>query len=464
MLRTTSRARPALVVAALALALLALAFATTAGAATNLIANGTFEGANGAGSLSGWQASGGTLALVAGNGGGHAARVTLSSGAKQVYDYTTSKPVKSATAGSPVPAEWADLEQPGRADGLPAPEGVGRHHRKRPDEPAVLPDADGRLAELPGRQPHRHDQRGLAGGERDRASSGRRRHLCHRQHEPDRGSAAAAGHDAAVGAPERGRKRQRAHLGDGDLVAVDRYRGQRPRRLPRLPGRPDRCAGDAAGIGHQLHRRERPAVHQLQLHRGRLRRGAQHLCPVEPTGRRHHPGRAALALRWPRLSGIAARLPARGRDHGREPELQRLAQLARRSLLEPDRVAVRLGREFPGDHPSLATQLPERRGRPVPSLERQRQGHHQRQPVPPVGRHRWGTHMGGTRGGHAQQLPDDGLRLLHPPPQPGQLVHRPGRGPGRRRLLRHQRRGVHAFHVLTFDARLVHLGDAESVP
>jgi phosphatidylinositol-3-phosphatase len=100
MLRTTSRARSALVAAALALALLALAFATTAGAATNLIANGTFEGAMGTGSLSGWQASGGTLALVAGNGGGHAARVTLSSGAKQVYDYTASKPVKSATAGS----------------------------------------------------------------------------------------------------------------------------------------------------------------------------------------------------------------------------------------------------------------------------------------------------------------------------------------------------------------------------
>ena len=100
MLRTPARARAALVAAALALALLALAFATTAGAATNLIANGTFEGAKGTGSLSGWQASGGTLALVTGNGGGHAARVTLSSGATQVYDYTTTKPVKSATAGA----------------------------------------------------------------------------------------------------------------------------------------------------------------------------------------------------------------------------------------------------------------------------------------------------------------------------------------------------------------------------
>ena len=41
-------------------------------AATNLIANGTFEG-TGLGSLSGWAASGGTLSLVTGNGGGHAA-------------------------------------------------------------------------------------------------------------------------------------------------------------------------------------------------------------------------------------------------------------------------------------------------------------------------------------------------------------------------------------------------------
>ena len=114
-------------------------------------------------------------------------------------------------------------------------------------------------------------------------------------------------------------------------------------------------------------------------------------------------------------------------------------------------------------HPSQPNYL-ERRGRPVPFLERQRQGHHQRQPVPPVGRHRWGTHMGGTRGGHAQQLPNDGLRLLRPPPQPGHWFTDLGAAADRRRLLRHQRRGVHAFHVLTVDARLVHLGDAESVP
>ncbi len=68
-------------------------------AATNLIANGTFEG-SGAGSLSGWGGSGGTLSLVAGNGGGHAARVTASAAGGQVYAYTASKPVKTTTAGT----------------------------------------------------------------------------------------------------------------------------------------------------------------------------------------------------------------------------------------------------------------------------------------------------------------------------------------------------------------------------
>ncbi len=52
----------------------ALALAASAAAATNLIANGTFEG-SGAGSLIGWGASNGTLAIVAGSGGGHATRV-----------------------------------------------------------------------------------------------------------------------------------------------------------------------------------------------------------------------------------------------------------------------------------------------------------------------------------------------------------------------------------------------------
>jgi len=83
------------------LAVSAAALATAAGvaAATNLIANGTFEG-SGAGSLSGWAGSGGTLALVAGNGGGHAARVTAANAGAQVYAYTSSKPVKTATAGA----------------------------------------------------------------------------------------------------------------------------------------------------------------------------------------------------------------------------------------------------------------------------------------------------------------------------------------------------------------------------
>jgi hypothetical protein len=69
-----------------------------AAAATNLIANGTFEG-SGAGSLTGWGASNGTLAIVAGSGGGQAARVRPASAA-QVYAYTTTKPVKSTVKGT----------------------------------------------------------------------------------------------------------------------------------------------------------------------------------------------------------------------------------------------------------------------------------------------------------------------------------------------------------------------------
>lgn len=83
----------------MAIVAIALAGTATASAATNLIKNGTFEG-TGSGSLSGWGASTGTLALVTGNGGGHAAQLTASSGASQTYAYTTTKPVKSVVAGT----------------------------------------------------------------------------------------------------------------------------------------------------------------------------------------------------------------------------------------------------------------------------------------------------------------------------------------------------------------------------
>jgi acid phosphatase len=72
---------------------------STAAAATNLVPNGTFEG-SGAGSLSGWGGSSGSLSLVSGNGGGHAAKLTASSHASSTYAYTTTKPVKSAVAGT----------------------------------------------------------------------------------------------------------------------------------------------------------------------------------------------------------------------------------------------------------------------------------------------------------------------------------------------------------------------------
>jgi hypothetical protein len=68
-------------------------------AAANLISNGTFEG-GGSGSLTGWGASGGNLTLVAGDGGGHAARITVTNTPAQMYAFTTTKPVKSTTAGT----------------------------------------------------------------------------------------------------------------------------------------------------------------------------------------------------------------------------------------------------------------------------------------------------------------------------------------------------------------------------
>jgi hypothetical protein len=69
-------------------------------AATNLLSNGTFEG-SGSGSVSGWGGSSGSLAVVAGSGGGHAAQLTATNGASSTYAYTTSKPVTKAVAGTP---------------------------------------------------------------------------------------------------------------------------------------------------------------------------------------------------------------------------------------------------------------------------------------------------------------------------------------------------------------------------
>ena len=94
-MRFCGRARRTLAFVSIAL----LATVASASAATNLVGNGTFEG-TGAGSLTGWGASSGSLALVAGNGGGHAAHLTASAGASSTYAYTTTKPVKSAVAGT----------------------------------------------------------------------------------------------------------------------------------------------------------------------------------------------------------------------------------------------------------------------------------------------------------------------------------------------------------------------------
>jgi Fibronectin type III domain/Iron/zinc purple acid phosphatase-like protein C len=74
------------------------ALATSAMAATNLLANGDFEG-GGSGSLTGWKGSSATLALVPGDGGGFGAQATRSSGG--TYGIANSgKLVTSAAAGA----------------------------------------------------------------------------------------------------------------------------------------------------------------------------------------------------------------------------------------------------------------------------------------------------------------------------------------------------------------------------
>jgi phosphatidylinositol-3-phosphatase len=72
---------------------------SAASAATNLVTNGTFEG-SGAGSLTGWSGNNGSLALVTGNGGGHAAKLTAKAGVASTYAFTTTKPVTGAVAGT----------------------------------------------------------------------------------------------------------------------------------------------------------------------------------------------------------------------------------------------------------------------------------------------------------------------------------------------------------------------------
>ena len=95
--------------------------AAVAPAATNLVANPGFEG-SGAGSLSSWGGSGGTLTLVTGDGGGHAGRLTAS-GTAQMYDYTTSKPAKSIGAGVAVHRRWPRFQRLHRPERLPPDQG-----------------------------------------------------------------------------------------------------------------------------------------------------------------------------------------------------------------------------------------------------------------------------------------------------------------------------------------------------
>jgi phospholipase C len=92
--------RRAILVAATLLAVGLIGAMGVASGAANLLPNGTFEGA-GSGSLSGWKGSNATLALTTdGFGGGHAARVAVTSGATTYAIIAKPKPVGSTTAGT----------------------------------------------------------------------------------------------------------------------------------------------------------------------------------------------------------------------------------------------------------------------------------------------------------------------------------------------------------------------------
>ena len=155
----------------------------SASAATNLVGNGTFEG-SGAGSLTGWGGSNGSLSLVAGNGGGHAAKLTASSGASSTYAYTTSKPVKSAVAGTAYQLS-GDVQSSlaGQSVCLVLKEIKSGHHDDRRERPE-LRHAGGGVAVVPAGELHGEDHRRLADRERAREARRRRRELRLRQHRP----------------------------------------------------------------------------------------------------------------------------------------------------------------------------------------------------------------------------------------------------------------------------------------
>ena len=261
-----------------------LAFAASVPAATNLIANGTFEG-SGAGSLSGWGASSGTLSLVAGNGGGHAARVTAATAGTQdvrlhlVQAGQDDHARRGLHAGRHGPLEH-------RRNGLPhAQGGAVRRVEHRRLGPAV-------------RRPRRRPWQAFPTVPTRRSKSGDSLTVDVIESAPASGAsfdmdnlALAAG--TAVrrrSAPERpGRRacdRRRADLRDGHLVAVDRQR--RRDRLRRLPRRHE--GGTVGGVDHDLHRHDRVAQHDLRLHGRRLRRWRQPLRAVLATRVGDHPG------------------------------------------------------------------------------------------------------------------------------------------------------------------------------
>ena len=232
-----------------------LAFAASVPAATNLIANGTFEG-SGSGSLSGWAASSGTLALVAGNGGGHAARVTASTAGTKTYAYTSSKPVKTATAGAAYTLDGT-VRIEHRRLGVPDAQGGAVRRLEHRRLGAAVRHGDDGVAGVPDGGLHRAQERRLADGRRDRVRAGRGGELRHGQ--PGARDRHGVGRRPAPERPRRReRDRRRADVRDRHLVAVDRQR--RRDRIRRLPRSDEGAARSAARPRASPTRRSAPST------------------------------------------------------------------------------------------------------------------------------------------------------------------------------------------------------------
>ena len=250
----------------------------SASAATNLVSNGTFEG-SGAGSLTGWAGSSGTLALVSGNGGGFAARLTASSGASSTYAYTTSKPVKSATAGTAYQLS-GDVQSsvPGQSVCLVLKElKSGTTTSVASAQSCLTPTAT--WQSIPA-----VNYTVKTTGDSLTVNVLEKPVVTGASFAFDNivlatGSSGGGGGDTQPPSVPQGvcGDGEQRDVGDGVVVALERQR--RRRRLRRLSRR-DRSCGPSRRGDDVSHRPDGAAEHDLRVHRRRVRRGAEHLGPV----------------------------------------------------------------------------------------------------------------------------------------------------------------------------------------